>query len=370
MAISDAKRLMREQIQAQQKKVQETKGKNLNVSASHFELPEGLSQWLPKGSDKGEEHAFDIVLFKAGKNFPNMNCNVNEGEWAYLLDFYVHRNIGPERQWVLCPNSFRSKTASGDKKGCPICERMAMLQANESDKEKRIKIWRKYRPQRRCMYYAIVRDGDKEEKKGVQVLDCFFDFMELKLQDLASAKRGQDEILYADTDDGKLIYFKAVKKSFLADNKENVEYSEYEAHQFLDRIDDDKQPYTIDIDLCIEAKPLDSFLNLKSYDEILEILGPVDNGNKVVRNKEDDEPPKTRSGRFSKTEEETPSRMSKVNEDPSNDEDDEDNAEEFACPHGHTLGKHFLKKSECEDCEGDVYNECRRLKKEMKSKAA
>ena len=157
MAISDAKKRMKEQIQAQQKKSSENAGKTITTFVNYFELPEGFSQWIPKGSDKGEEHAFDIILFKVGDNFPDMYCNLNKGDWAYLLDVGVHKNVGPEKQAVLCPNSFKSKTAKGDKKGCPICERMAVLQANESDEDKRYSIYQKYKPQRRVMYFVITR---------------------------------------------------------------------------------------------------------------------------------------------------------------------------------------------------------------------
>src|SRR5574343_303028 len=349
MAISEAKRLMREQIQQQQKKVNENKSKSVSSFTSHFELTEGISQWIPKGTDKGEEHAFDIVLFKAGENFPNMHCNVEPGQWAYLLDIHVHRNLGPGREWVLCPNSFKSKIAKGDKKGCPSCERSLFLQAQAKDKAERIKYYKKYSPQHRCMYYVIVRDGDKEEEKGVQVLDCYFPYMEEKLQDLAAAKRGRDEITYADIDEGKLIFFKAIKKRFTDDTGENRDYSEYESHQFLDRIDDNKEPYTIDMDLCMELPPLDSFLVVKSYDEIAELLGPIDNENKgsrpVVDEDDEEEKPRARGNRFAKHEE-------KVEEKPEDPPATEDSGDVDECPHGHTLGKHFLKKSECEDCEG------------------
>lgn len=362
MAISEAKRLMREQIQAQQKKVNENKSKPVSSSTSHFELTDGISQWIPKGTDKGEEHAFDIVLFKAGPNFPNMHCNVEPGQWAYLLDIYVHRNLGPGREWVICPNSFKSRIAKGDKKGCPSCERSSFLQAQAKNKAERVKYYKKYSPQHRCMYYVIVRDGGKEEDKGVQVLDCYFPYMEEKLQDLAAAKRGRDEITYADIDEGKLICFKAVKKSFTDDTGENRDYSEYEYHLFLDRIGDDKQPYTIDMDLCDELPPLDSFLILKSYDEIAELLGPIENETKesrlVVDEDEEEEKPKTRVNRFAKYEEKEEEKV----------EDSVDSEDSNECPHGHTLGKHFLKKGECEDCEGDIYTLCRKVKKELNKK--
>ena len=194
--------------------------------------------------------------------------------------------------------------------------------------------------------------------------------MEDILQELAKAKRGRGEITYADPDEGKLIYFKAVKKS--TTNKttgDSIEYSEYEAHEFLDRKDDDGKEYVIDEEIYMNVPPLDSFLSCKTYEEILEALGPVETEVKNRARDDDEEPRSGRSGRFSKTEEESPSRMSKIEEDVDDENDDGDSVKEFACPHGHTLGKHFLKKSECEDCEGDVYNECRRLKKDMKKAA-
>src|SRR5574343_1689990 len=365
MAISEAKRLMREQIKAQQKKSSENPGKTLTSFVNYFELGEDTTQWIPKASDKGEEHAFDIVLFKVGKNFPDMYCNLKEGDWAYLLDVGVHKNVGPGKEMVLCPNSFKNKVAKGDKKGCPSCERMAVLQANEKDKDKRYAIYQKYKAQRRVMYYVIARDGDKEEAKGVQVFDVYRPYMEDVLQDLAKATRGRDEITYADPDDGKTIYFKAVKKS--TTNKhtgDSVEYSEYEAHEFGDRVNDNKEPYIIDEEIYMNIPPLDSYLTLRSYDEILEMLGPIDEDGKSCKppasNDEDDEKePRARGNRFAKHEEKVEEKV----EDPPAEDDSEGSDE---CPHGHTLGKHFLKKSECEDCEGDIYNLCRKVKKEMK----
>lgn len=356
MAISEAKRKMREQIRAQQKKSSENRGKTLNSTTSYFEITEnsGISQWIPK---VGEDHAFDIVLFKAGPNFPDLYHNLKEGDWAYLLDIGVHKNVGPEKAWVLCPKSFKSHIAKGDKKGCPICERLAKKQA-ALNKDDAYYLWQKMKAQRRVMYFVISRDGGKEEEKGVQVLECFRGFMEEVLQDLAKAKRGREEITYADTDDGKTISFMCTKKSSeKKDRKGNVigtiEWPEFEAHEFLDRKDENGKPYVIDEEICESNPPLDSFLVLKSYEELLEMLGPEDfeGEDHYSDNDYSDEPPAASS------------RMDKVKDEY---EDKDAGYNDDACPHGFELGKDCNSKPECEDCEGDIYTTCSKLDREMK----
>lgn len=329
---------------------------------SYYSLPEGVSQFIPTtGKDgKGELHRLDLIMFARGEIFPDQTFgspNVPEvGDPVFRLDLNVHFAVGPDNLAVICPkHSFRSKIAKGEKKGCPICELSEQKQSEVSDKEKRTEIYKAFRPKRRCMYNVIIRDGDEEEAKGVQVFEVSHFVFQEKLNDAQDMlrKEGEGEVNYADCDDGRLILFNAFKDKF-GDN----DYTNISGVKFKERVRNKKE-YLITDDELELAHDLGKFLKLYSYDEIAAMISEDAKPSKSKDDEEEDE-----------EDEDTPpfeSRKKKTEK----KEDEEEEGEEV-CPHSYEIGVDYLEKEECEDCQGSIYRTCmqahKRLRRERKIK--
>lgn len=323
---------------------------------SYYSLPEGVSQFIPTtGKDgKGELHRLDLIMFARGEVFPDQtfgSATVPEvGDPVFRLDLNVHFGVGPDNLSVVCPkHSFRSKIAKGEKKGCPICEMMEQKQSEVSDKEKRTEIYKAFRPKRRCMYNVIIRDGDEEEAKGVQVYEASHFVFQEKLNDAQDMlrKEGEGEVNYADCDDGRLILFNAFKDKF-GDN----EYTNISGVKFKERVRNKKE-YLITDDELEQAHDLGQFLKLYSYDEIAAMISEDAKPSKPKVDDEEDE-------------DETPPFESRKKKTEKKVEEKVEEEDEEVCPHGYELGISYLEQPECEDCENLPYRLCMQAHKALR----
>jgi len=228
----------------------------------YYSIPSGISSWQPKKSKEGEVHYFDIVPFPVGPDYPFIKTEggewvqLPEGDWAYILDVWIHRNVGPDNAQVVCP-----KTSY--KKSCPICEHMTDLLTDEDDKERRKKIFSEKAPKRRSMYNVIVRDGGKEEEKGNQVFEISHWFMEKNLQELAEKTRTHGPIYYADPDEGNLIRFKMIDKG---DN--NLEVTGYSFEKRDTAITDEDLEKVVTLDALLKQTDYDTLYKLYWGEEV------------------------------------------------------------------------------------------------------
>lgn len=199
---------------------------------------EGVNLWWPNDGD----HIIDIIPYLAGKKDPN----AKEDEATYFLSVWVHRNVGPTNELIVCPDQY------GD--FCPICAERDKRRQNKEDWEDRIK---PLKPSRRVVYNVIVRDGGEQEKKGVQVLEIAHFFMEKHLSQIARNTRTGDFTVFSDPDTGKSICFN--RKS----NDGNVEVT---GHKFEER------PEPITNAELEETFCLDELLLIRSAEEIAELF--------------------------------------------------------------------------------------------------
>jgi hypothetical protein len=191
------------------------------------------------------EHIVDILPWEVGPDMPmdetGENPITDEGDFDYVLDLFVHQNVGSMNQPYVCPwENFR--------KPCPICE---YIKANRLPKEE----WSQTRAKRRSIYLIWNRTNAEEEKKGVQIFDAAHFFMEEKLEEIAKLPRGGGYITFSDPDEGKSICW--TRKG---SGKENTSYI---GHKFVDRearIPDRILDQTFSLDQVIEMHP--------SYEEI------------------------------------------------------------------------------------------------------
>lgn len=366
------------------KKAREARERNKGVArdlkspfsqlSTYYEAPEGVSVWYAKSgeSDKGKEYYVDILQFPYGPNFPNelWNPPYKEGDFCYTLIVDVHKNVGPEGAWVICPKNFKER--------CPICEERDALQkpiykddslTKEEQKAKAKKIWEERRTYRRQLYWIVVRDGGDEEDKGVQLWELPTAYMHDKLDVIARQSRTGDVIDYHDWDEGKTVRFTVKPKG---------DYAEFIGHQFEERIDPStKKKYVIEdefVDFVCEH-PLDSLIKRVTYEEMCELYFAKPAG---VAEKEEEEAPPVSSRRrktaaaqeenppeppAEETKEEAPvsSRRRRRTEETPPEPPKED-----VCPHGATFGEDCLKLTpECDNCDEDLYLRCEAKHKEL-----
>jgi hypothetical protein len=204
-------------------------------------IPTGIEMFRCKEG----QHIVDILPWEVGPDMPldetGENPITEEGDLDYILDLFVHQNVGSMNQPYVCPwENFR--------KPCPICE---FIKANRLPKEE----WNKHRAKRRSIYLIWDRTDAKEEKKGVQIFDAAHFFMEEKLEEIAKLPRGGGYINFSDPDEGMSVCW--TRKG---SGKENTSYL---GHRFIEReskIPDRILDQTFSLDQVIEMHP--------SYEEI------------------------------------------------------------------------------------------------------
>jgi hypothetical protein len=220
---------------------------------------------------KEGQHIVDILPWEVGPDMPvdttGENPITDEGDFDYVLDLFVHQNVGSMRQPYVCPwENFRLP--------CPICE---FIKANRLPKEE----WSKHRPKRRSIYLIWDRTDAKEENKGVQIFDAAHFFMEEKIEEIAKLPRGGGYDTFSDPDEGKSVCW--TRKG---SGKENTSYL---GHRFIKReskIPDKILDSTFSLDQVIDMHP--------SYEEIEKAF------NGVAEEEEKTEKPKTKEKKKTK----------------------------------------------------------------------
>ncbi len=301
-------------------------------------LPEGMQYWRPDKND----HIIDIIPFVAGKNHPN----VTAGELAYVVDMWVHRNVGSMQEQYVCP-------AKNYKMPCPICEYISKERLPKPE-------WDKHRAYRRTAYLIWVRDEGDEQAKGIQIFEVSHFFFEKEIDDRAKKKRGGGYVVFADPDDGKSISF-SVKSSgsYIDAGGTKRESIDFVGHQFEDR-DDPIPDEILDTSFCLD----DAILTKPDYDEMSksfhggdtekeEELPPDDQEQAEEASEPDDSEKQEEASEpddSEKQEEASEPDDSEKQEETSEPEDAPEDAPSDGCPHNHTFGADIDKEAECEEC--------------------
>lgn len=330
--------MMKEQLKKRLSEQQAGKNKGLNDFESYFETPEGVNVWQTKpGKADGIDYGFDIVPFIVGTKYPTNGYNINEGDLAYVLDVWVHFKVGPMNKPVPCPLKNYGLP-------CPICEsRVDILnERGQMDKDlyKKFKKENSYLfPSRRVMYNVIVRNDEKEEKKGIQIYEISHFFMEKKLQEAAKKPRGGGLIPYPDPDEGKTIW---INFSLSGEDTWSVGVPQFEDRNYI--ITDEE----------IEAAyQLDELLVSYEYDEIVELMA-IKNSHVVETEPEQEPEQPLIIGRRRKLEQE-------VHEE-SKEADNNVNTEtgevftKDKCPYDAVFGVNYDEYTECDNCK--VSDDC------------
>jgi len=251
-------------------------------------------------------HILDVIPFLAGDNHPN----VAPGKATHNVDVFVHFGIGVTESSYLCP-------ARMGKGKCPICEFQAELKKQKNYDEEYVK---SFNAKRRVVYNVCVYDTHKDEDAGVMIWEASHHLSEKNIMAIARNNRTGAFVKWADPDNGKTVEFARVGKG---------KSTNYEGFKFTDR----EEPITDET--LDQAIAIDDYLDYKTYDELVEIMGNPSVEKEEPLEKEEtyeeaSDPPPSRSGRTSRVkkeepEEEPPVRRSRKSEpDPEDDKGEED----------------------------------------------
>ena len=185
----------------------------------------------------------DLLPYEvATENHPQ---KLKPGDIDYKLEIAVHRNIGPNKDRVLCLKTVGAR--------CPICEERDRLRETGAEKA----LIDALNTSIRCIYNMIDVD-DPDEK--IQLWEVPFATFEKDLLLSANTKE-TEQITFADWDDGRTIraYCEHQKKGG------NFEFDQYKNFEFLERP-------AFGEAILDETYPLDAMLVIPTYDEVYELF--------------------------------------------------------------------------------------------------
>lgn len=278
------------------------------------------------------------------------------GDKDYVMDIFVHRNVGPSEASVVCLKQNYGKP-------CPICEQADAFRKQGKEKEAK-----DLKPSRRCFYNV----EDCKEPGKLKIFEASHHLFEKELIDEARDDEEGGFVDFADPDSGKEIKFRCSKVS-----QGGFEFNEFKSFSFEDREE------SISEDLLDKAVSFDEILDVPDYEEVEKILFGQDD-------EEEDEKPAKKSKKDDEEETEDdeeevkkPSKKRVKEEDEEDDdgdeeppkkkekkveEEDEEEEEKPAkkskscskCPFGHTFGDDCDEYDDCDEC--DQWSKCARGK--------
>jgi len=260
-----------------------------------FNFPKGTETF---GIDSSGVKRIDIVPYVVGKGNPN----AEDGAFYWERTFFAHRGIGVNNDWVVCP-------ARTVKKPCPICELAAKMQKDADADEDAVKA---LSPSKRML--VNVRDLKKDPDK-VKVWHVSHWYFGKALDEaLASAYEDHEDNMdnFCDPEGGH--YLKCMAETGW----------EGQGYQIA-RVDFVPRKEDLTDEILEKAVCLDDALNIKSYEEIKEML--------YAGEDEDEKPAKKSKSKSDdddeddEDEDEKPAKKSK-SKSKSKDDDDEDDDEE------------------------------------------
>lgn len=249
--------------------------------SSYLKLPSGVSFF--EVDDEGP-YTLDFLCFvtKAG------NPYAEEGQDHFERTFYIHKGVGPNNSWVICPK----KTA---KKACPVCEDVSRLRSEtDDDDEEGQKAIKMMLPKERQLF--VLRDTKSDNPDNILVWDFSFHMFGKQLE--AAVKDEEEEAeaeFFACAEGGSTLRVGFDEKSF---NK--AKYYETRSVRFKKRAD-------LPENIADDMPCLDDLLVIQSYDQLkslyMQELGDDDDEKKEDKK---EEKPKRGRGRNRKKEEKEP----------------------------------------------------------------
>jgi hypothetical protein len=188
------------------------------------------------------------------------------GDLDYMLDIYVHRNVGPNNAQVVCLRNFN--------KVCPICEfRKERLKIGGKEDEQAEAL----KGKRRVIYNVLDATSDSMKIKIFEVSHFSFEKEVLDEAKAEGERLGLSYLDYADPDEGYTIKCRTSE-----DDTGPYTFLRYKNFSFVQR-----EKGIITPKLIEKAYPLDKYMNILSAEEIETLLYSPDEI--IDREAEDDD---------------------------------------------------------------------------------
>lgn len=326
------------------------KTKSTGASYGYMNLPKGISVFSP---EPGSKCMLDFMPYVVTSDrHPD---GISQGEWWYKRPFKIHRNIGVEKQSVVCLTSIGKK--------CPICEHRAEMIKDGQDKKDTDAL----KASNRNLYVVIPKNNKKfDEKPHIMDISAAM-FQNLLAEELE--ENDQYEV-FPDLEQGYTLKIRFDSKT-IGSSKPFAEAS---------RIDFEDRDSQYSEDMIKEIPDLDSVLNIMNYQMLEKKFFEMDDAD------EDDSPPPAPAKTRSKKPEPEPEEENEP--EPEEDADDictacqgsgknskggtcricrgsgemkkeeppKTDPKKSKCPFGHTFGDDCEKYDHCDDC--DKWDEC------------
>ena len=356
------------------------RGAGTRPSAMNWKLVEDIKFYKPKeGKNK-----IDIIPYVIKtKNDPLVKTgDAKVGDQSYMLDLWIHSNIGPTQAQIICNKENFNKP-------CPICEQRQQFY-NEGKKNEAGAL----KAKRQCFYNVREYEKVVKDKKEtwapsdeITIFNISHFLFEKELIEEAKASSDDGGIIdFVDIDEGKSIIFRAAKTESVI-NEKSVNFLEYKSFSFVDRKN------AIDESWLEKAVSFDELMILNTYDEAKKILFGDEDDDSDNDDEEDDEDEKPVKSKTKKPMIEDSDNDDEDSDDDTNDNEDEDSDDEedddeptpkakakpiakkvtigkpvtvLKCPHKHKFGIDCEKKEECDDC--DDWADCKKENRKLKAK--
>lgn len=349
---------------ARERARQQVEDNKFSGGNSYLKLPEGMR--LIKLEKK--TYDFDILPFeiKKKRTVPDTvkrEMDFDKGEIWWHRSIFVHRNVGPDKKYILCPRTVG--------KPCPICEDRKVLMEDWDSNEKTIYA---LKPQHKDLIYVIDRDNEKE---GIGIIEhSYANFREVIEKEL----REQDKDEYYDffqLEDGYTLRIRVIEDTY----EKNTFYK-------ADRIDFEKRTNYKE-SVLDETIEFDDLLIILPYEKIQKIHLGLDDEEDQEEEKEPEKAPEkeTRTSRRPEPEPEPEpekstrsSRRAEPEPDPEPEPEKEPEKEtrsrrgreekksDSECPFNHDFGAECDKHDDCPDCPKETWEKCADRFDELKAK--
>lgn len=237
------------------------------------------------------------------KNHPLViKGSLNVGDLDYVMDLFVHRNVGASESSVICLKKNYGKN-------CPICEMQDKFRKEGKEKEAN-----EFKASRRVFYNV----QDLQEPHRLKIFETSHFLFEKELIDESMDDDG-GFVDFADVENGKEIRFRANEVQ-----KGSIKYKEFKSFSFNERQE------AISDDIVNQAISFDDILSIPTYEEVKKILQGEDDYDVDDEKSIYDEIP-----------------------DPFAADDNEKGVESLnddSCPAGHNFGVDVDNYDDCDNC--------------------
>lgn len=321
----------------------------------------------------------NILPFRVGRNNPAVVAGeLREGDWDYSVDYFVHKNVGPDKGTYICPKKTYGKA-------CPMCEEAQRL-SDENGSDAAKGMW----ASKRSLLCVQPLDERGRGDNVPMLLDCAYNNFTHDLTDASTAcMRGDGVVDFANPGAaGREVSFQIGEESMGGGRKYKI------AKNFAFNKRREEIP-----DSVLDAVPcLDSLLVVSTKEDIEKAMfgGPSDDTRDDDRrggrdqerggrdydrgqSRRDDEPPsrgsdrEERSTRDEQPQERTlrgsdgrdfqdpfPDQPTNLDRGGRDQERPQETRAEEKCPHGYCFGTDCDRKSMCPDCPESIYGRCKR----------